>query len=219
MSFSIRKKDSAQPADSAQPKQAAEETKRFNIRKKEEPEGLPLPTLSDTVKKKAKGTAAAGRIRAAELPSAHIQDLKNRQRQAAADLDTEELDRINRELKGLRADAGKQTLGDRVSDVASAVLGGSASSFVNAAGMFGTTAHDPKNNPKQIARMQKALDTGRLDDGKPVTCTPSWTWRTLSGGEIMGRNEGREIYTRTPPGRSRPGTPPSGGGCRRRSGG
>lgn len=169
MSFSIRKKDSAQPADSAQPKQAAEETKRFNIRKKEEPEGLSLPTLSDTVKKKAKGTAAAGRIRAAELPSAHIQDLKNRQRQAAADLDTEELDRINRELKGLRADAGKQTLGDRVSDVASAVLGGSASSFVNAAGMFGTTAHDPKNNPKQIARMQKALDTGRLDDGKPVT--------------------------------------------------
>lgn len=169
MSFNIRKKDSAQPAASAQPKQAAEETKRFNIRKKEEPEGLSLPTLSDTVKKKAKGTAAAGRIRAAELPSAHIQDLKNRQQQAAADLDTEELDRINRELKGLRADAGKQTLGDRVSDVASAVLGGSASSFVNAAGMFGTTAHDPKNNPKQIARMQKALDTGRLDDGKPVT--------------------------------------------------
>ena len=146
----------------------AREMMRSSVTK---PEGLSLPTLSDAEDAaKGKGRRTEnGRNRAAALPLARIQELKNRQRQAAADLDTEELDRVNRELKGLRADAGKQTLGDRVSDIASAVLGGSASGFVNAAGMFGTTAHDPENNPKQIARLQKALDTGRLDDGKPVT--------------------------------------------------
>ena len=94
--------------------------------------------------------------------------LQNQARQAAADLDTEALARANDAMKAMRAAAGKQTAGDRVSDTASAVFSGSAGSLANLAGFAVNAYNDPAYYRRQIARMQAELAAGKTSDGVPL---------------------------------------------------
>lgn len=104
----------------------------------------------------------------ATVNRAPVQRWENQVRQAQADLDTDVILRLNRKLKEERARQGKQTLGDRVSDVASAVFGGSGSSLTNLAGFASNLVQDPEADRRNIAQAQKALQTGRTSDGRPI---------------------------------------------------
>lgn len=106
---------------------------------------------------------------AAALNRAPVQRWENQVRQAQVDLDTDVILRLNQKLKEERARQGKQTLGDRVSDVASAVFGGSGSSFANLAGFASNLVQDPEHNRRQIARLRDSLSTSRTTDGRPIS--------------------------------------------------
>ena len=103
--------------------------------------------------------------------------LQNQLRQAQADLDTDAVMRINKQLKEERARKGKQTVRDRVSDTLSSIFSGSAGGYVNAAGIVaegvktpGSTL-GPEARQKAVARLQASLDAGRTTDGKPLSQT------------------------------------------------
>lgn len=95
--------------------------------------------------------------------------LQERQRQAAVDLDTDTLRQLNLLAKDIRAAAGKQTFGDRASDVLSAIFSGSASSFTNLAGFASNLVQDPEADRRNASRLQESLRTGRSSDGKALT--------------------------------------------------
>lgn len=93
--------------------------------------------------------------------------LENQQRQAAADLDTETLNRTGDALKWIRAAQGKQTAGDRASDVLSGSIQNYGTGMANAAGT-GIQAlwQDPERSRRQISSLQKRLADGGYSDGK-----------------------------------------------------
>lgn len=95
--------------------------------------------------------------------------LQELRRQAQVDLDVDTMNKLDAQMKAIRAQAGKQTAGDRASDVLSTIVSGSGSSLVNTAGFISNAYNDPDFNRRQIAQAQKALETGRLSDGKVVT--------------------------------------------------
>lgn len=117
----------------------------------------------------AVSAAAANRVEG--LPSARPSStaLRNQLRQAQADLDTDAIMRLNRQLKEERARRGQQTFGDRASDVLSAAFGGSGAGLANLAGMGSSYAQDRAYNQRQAARLQAFLETGRSSDGKPLS--------------------------------------------------
>lgn len=127
------------------------------------------PAAAAAQKTKAKGTAS-GMNRVEGLPSARpsVVSLENQKRQAQVDQDTDAILRLNKQLKEERARRGRQTLGDRVSDVASAVFGGSGGSLANLAGFTSNLFQDPEADRRSIARAQEALRTGRTSDGRPI---------------------------------------------------
>lgn len=104
----------------------------------------------------------------ATLNRAPVQRWENQVRQAQVDMNMEAILRLNRKLKEERARQGKQTLGDRASDVASAVFGGSGSSFTNLAGFASNLVQNPEADRRNIAQARKALQTGRTSDGRPI---------------------------------------------------
>ena len=126
-------------------------------------EGKPSAVDSTTSAKAKRDTATAAANRAP------VQRWENQVRQAQVDLDTDVILRLNKKLKEERARQGKQTLGDRASDVASAVFGGSGSSFANLAGFASNLVQDPEHNRRQIARLRDSLSTGRTTDGRPIS--------------------------------------------------
>lgn len=95
--------------------------------------------------------------------------LQEQRRQAQVDVDTDTLNSVDKRMKELRAQAGKQTFGDRASDTASAVFSGSAGAYTNVAGFASNALHDPDYNRRQIAQAEKALSSGKLSDGRTVT--------------------------------------------------
>ena len=95
--------------------------------------------------------------------------LQELRRQAQVDLDVDTMNKLDTQMKAIRAQAGKQTFGDRASDTLSAIMGGSAGAYTNTAGFISNAYNDPDYNRRQIAQAQKALETGRLSDGKIVT--------------------------------------------------
>lgn len=105
-------------------------------------------------------------------PSLHVSgsyaQLQNQARQAAADLDTEALNRANAAMKQRRAAAGKQTLGDRVSDVLSAVFSGSGAAYTNLTGFVYNAYNDPESLRMSIEQSRRALASGQTSDGKPI---------------------------------------------------
>ena len=125
-------------------------------------EGKPSASASipSAKSKRETSTAAANK--------APVQRWENQVRQAQADLDTDVIIRLNRKLKEERARQGKQTLGDRISDTASAVFGGSGGSLVNLAGFASNLVRDPEADRRSAARAQRALQTGRTSDGRPL---------------------------------------------------
>lgn len=155
------KRQSAAPAPAAATAQKAKGTaSRMNWA-----EGSPSAALS-----KGAASPAAARNRVEGLPSARpsVVSLENQKRQAQVDQDTDAILRLNKQLKEERARRGRQTLGDRVSDVASAVFGGSGGSFANLAGFTSNLFQDPEADRRSIARAQEALRTGRTSDGRPI---------------------------------------------------
>ena len=95
--------------------------------------------------------------------------LQELRRQAQVDLDVDTMNKLDAQMKAIRAQAGKQTIGDRASDTLSAIFSGSAGAYTNTAGFISNAYNDPDYNRRQIAQAQKALKTGRLSDGKIVT--------------------------------------------------
>lgn len=92
--------------------------------------------------------------------------LRNQARQAAADLDTDTLNRVNAQLKERRAAAGKQTAGDRANDIATAIFAGSGAGVTNTVGTMANAFNDPESKRRQITRLQKRLADGGYSDGK-----------------------------------------------------
>lgn len=91
--------------------------------------------------------------------------LLEQRRQAQVDLDTDTVNRIDQRMKDIRAEAGKQTVVDRVSDAFSGLLNDYGRSLVSA----GETIFDRTGqNKRSIQRLQTALDTGRTSDGQQI---------------------------------------------------
>ena len=95
--------------------------------------------------------------------------LKEQRLQAAKSEDSYAVERINEQMKALRASAGKQTLGDRVRDTLSGAGYDSFGSLWGAAGLLVNTFQDPDRNRSQIQRLRESLETGRTTDGKAIT--------------------------------------------------
>ena len=97
-----------------------------------------------------------------------VNRLNEQRRQAQVELDTDAMNRIDAQLKQLRADAGKQSLADRVGDVTGAWASSMVGTLANIAGTVNNVFHDPDYNRRQIAAAQKTLETGRTSDGKVI---------------------------------------------------
>ena len=95
--------------------------------------------------------------------------LSKLRQEAAVNLDAGTMNELDAQMKAIRAQAGKQTFGDRVNDTLTAIMTGSAGQYANAVGFVNNAFKDPDYNRRQIARMQESLKTGVLSDGKPVT--------------------------------------------------
>ena len=95
--------------------------------------------------------------------------LQELRRQAQVDLDVDTMNKLDAQMKAIRAQAGKQTFGDRANDTLTAIMTGSAGQYANAVGFVNNAFKDPDHNRRQIARLQESLKTGVLSDGKPVT--------------------------------------------------
>lgn len=130
-----------------------------------QPSARPASAVSSPAKDAGKAKRDASTATAIKAP---VQRWENQLRQAQVDQDTDVILRLNKKLKEDRARRGKQTLGDRVSDAASAVFGGSGGSLTNLAGFASNLARDPAADRRQVARLQQSLKTGRTTDGRPI---------------------------------------------------
>lgn len=79
------------------------------------------------------------------------------------------MNQLNQQMKALRASIGEQTVSDRVESGLGAAAASAGAGYANLAGLAAGTVHNADYNRRQIAAMQKALETGKLSDGKPVT--------------------------------------------------
>lgn len=157
--------------------QALPKTRFDRMREEVRQEGVstakPFRPVPETKKAQAASPAKDARkakrdTSTATAVKAPVQRWENQLRQAQVDQDTDVILRLNKKLKEERARRGKQTLGDRVSDAASAVFGGSGGSLANLAGFASNLAQDPAADRRQIARLQQSLKTGRTTDGRPI---------------------------------------------------
>lgn len=96
-------------------------------------------------------------------------DLEAQRKQAAMDLDTDTVNRLDREMKAIRESTGKQTFADRAGSVLSSVMSGSVGQMANTAGLAVNSIQDADHNRRQIARIQKELAAGVLSDGRTIT--------------------------------------------------
>lgn len=112
------------------------------------------------------GNAAA---KSSDDYEATIYRLQEQRRQAQVDQDIDTMNRLDRQMKEMRASAGKQTIADRASDIASTITSSLGKSTTNAAGFVANAFDDPNFYRSQITQAQQALETGKLSDGKPVT--------------------------------------------------
>ena len=116
--------------------------------------------------RKPEGTTASGYTASQERELSRLSALR---REANAALDADTVNELDVQIKNIRAAAGKQTFGDRVSDTLGAIFSGSAASSTNLAGYAVNAVQDPDHNRRQVQRLKQSLETGRLSDGKPVT--------------------------------------------------
>jgi len=100
------------------------------------------------------------------MPKATTMSQLQQQRQKAqVDMDMEAVNRLDAQMKQMRAQTGQQTLGDRIGSVFSGTANTGWGQTVNAAG---TLATGVDYNERQIKRLQEVLDTGYTSDGKPI---------------------------------------------------
>lgn len=95
--------------------------------------------------------------------------LENQRRQAQVDMDIDTMNALDARMKAIRASAGQQTIGDRVSDVLSTAASRTGNAIASSVGTVSNAYNDPDYNRRQISQAQKALETGRTSDGKLVT--------------------------------------------------
>ena len=100
---------------------------------------------------------------------AKLTELAELRRQAAVDLDTTRVDELDKRMKSLRAQAGQQTVGDRVSDTLSAIVSGTAAQGTNVVGFASNAVNNPEYHQRSIARLEETLKSGRTTDGKVLT--------------------------------------------------
>ena len=100
---------------------------------------------------------------------AKLTELEELRRQAAVDLDTTRVDELDKRMKSLRAQAGQQTVGDRVSDTLSAIVSGAAAQGTNVVGFASNAVNNPEYHQRSIARLEETLKSGRTTDGKVLT--------------------------------------------------
>ena len=108
---------------------------------------------------------------------AQMSRLAELRRQAAVDLDTALVDRLDRQMQALRTSAGKQTASDRVNDILSSALSSSVGSMVNAAGVGANAVIDPARNQRNLTRLQETLDKGYTTDGQRLNDVQKETLR------------------------------------------
>ena len=106
-------------------------------------------------------TAPVDYRRAVELNRLNhdLNRLEAQRRQAAVDLDMDALNRVNGDMKRLRAAGGEQTLGDRASDTLSTIFSGSGASYVNTLGTAQELAGAARRRylPLEIEQKEKEL--------------------------------------------------------------
>ena len=127
-----------------------------------EAQNVSRPNWSDTYQKQQEQKSASAYEK-------RQSELAEQRRQAQVDLDVDTINRIDAELKALRAQAGQQTAADRIGDTIGASASGTVGTVANSAGTIINLFQDPEKNKRDIARLQAALNTGYTSDGKPVT--------------------------------------------------
>ena len=95
-----------------------------------------------------------------------MSQLQQQRQQAQVDMDMEAVNRLDAQMKQMRAQTGQQTLGDRIGSVLSGTTNTGWGQTVNAAG---TLATGVDYNERQIKRLQETLANGYTSDGKLLT--------------------------------------------------
>lgn len=132
--------------------------------------------VPEASKPKSFGTSAqptvqmpSSKVGASTDLTGQLAQLEELRRQAAVDLDVDTVNRIDNQLKEMRAHAGQQTFGDRASDVLSNIMSGTAAGFTNTAGFAANAYNDPAQYQRSIKHLQDTLAAGRTTDGKVLT--------------------------------------------------
>lgn len=137
--------------------------------------GAQAPSVSPEVAQNAAAAlerAEQARAEALVLESARKQEeLLNQRRQAQVDLDTAAINRIDAQLKQIRAERGEQTAADRMGDIVGAAASGIVGSTANAIGTAINAYNDPDSNRRRAESLRKVLETGYTTDGKTITPT------------------------------------------------
>ena len=126
------------------------------------------------VKYKGTGTATPSPVQAKTVnPTATpiiktptMAQLQQQRQQAQVDMDMEAVNRLDAQMKQMRAQTGQQTLGDRIGSVLSGTTNTGWGQTVNAAG---TLATGVDYNERQIKRLQETLANGYTSDEKLLT--------------------------------------------------
>lgn len=95
-----------------------------------------------------------------------MSQLQQQRQQAQVDMDMDAVNRLDAQMKQLRAQTGQQTLGDRIGSVFSGAVNTGWGQTVNAAGTLDTGVD---YNERQIKRLQETLANGYTSDGKLLT--------------------------------------------------
>lgn len=92
-----------------------------------------------------------------DIMQSEIYRLAEQRRQAQVDLDTETMNDLDARMKAIRASAGKQTFGDRVSDVLSTAASRTGAAIASAVGTVSNAYNDTDYYRRQIQQEQTAL--------------------------------------------------------------
>ena len=95
--------------------------------------------------------------------------LQQQRQQAQVDLDVNRVNELDKQMKAMRAEEGKQTFGDRLSDVFSGATSASGGNLVNAVGTVVNAYQDANSNSRQAQRLRDSIAKGYTTDGKPIS--------------------------------------------------
>ena len=96
-----------------------------------------------------------------------VKELEETKRQATVDMDFDTVNEIDKELKSMRAQEGKQTIGDRIGDVIGAASAGTVGAVADTVGtLWELAGGDPLDNPlADLAAVDRDRFTQSAKDG------------------------------------------------------